>query len=31
MGKAAFGDAWEEVPPGGNPAFRFFKVEVELP
>ena len=22
---------WEEVPVGGNPAYRFFKVVVELP
>ena len=31
LGKAELGDLWQEVPPGGNPAFRFFKVEVELP
>ena len=31
MGKAALGDAWQEVPAGGNPAFRFFTVEVEPP
>ena len=22
---------WDEVPAGGNPAFRFFKVTVEMP
>ena len=31
MGKAALGDAWQVVPSGGNPAFRFFTVEVALP
>ena len=31
MGKAALGDAWQEVPAGGTPAFRFFTVEVEPP
>ncbi len=32
MGRARLdaGD-WQEVPPSGNPNFRFFKVEVELP
>ena len=31
LGKANLGDDWAEVPAGGNPAFRFFKVCVELP
>ena len=31
LGKAALGDAWQVVPSGGNPAFRFFTVEVALP
>ena len=31
LGKAALGDAWQVVPSGGNPAFRFFSVEVALP
>ena len=31
LGKAELGGAWQEVPAGGNPAFRFFTVEVELP
>ena len=29
--QAALGDAWQVVPTGGNPAFRFFTVEVALP
>ena len=24
-------DSWQDVPPGGNPSFRFFTVEVALP
>ena len=31
LGKAVLGNAWQEVPSGGNPAFRFFTVEVMLP
>ena len=31
LGKAELGDEWAPVPEGGNPAFRFFKVEVTLP
>ncbi|MBQ6339520.1 MAG: leucine-rich repeat domain-containing protein [Kiritimatiellae bacterium] len=31
MGKANLSDEWSPVPDGGNPAYRFFKVEVELP
>ena len=31
-GKAELSDSlWQDVPPAGNPDFRFFKVEVELP
>ena len=30
-GKANLGDPWQDVPEGGNPLFRFFTVEVELP
>ena len=32
LGKAELTDAeWQEVPPEGNPAHRFFKVGVEMP
>ena len=31
LGKENLFDSWQEVPPGGNPSFRFFTVEVELP
>ena len=30
-GAAALGGEWQEVPVGGNPAFRFFRVKVALP
>ena len=30
-GAATLAGPWDEVPAGGNPAFRFFKVCVELP
>ena len=30
-GCANLSDQWEEVPSGGNPSFRFFRVDVELP
>ena len=30
-GKAKLTDGWSDVPSGGNSAFRFFTVEVELP
>ena len=30
-GKAELSDGWSDVPEGGNEAFRFFTVEVELP
>ena len=30
-GKAKLSDVWSDVPAGGNPAFRFFTVEVVLP
>lgn len=30
-GKAELSDPWQDVPPGGNPAFRFFTIAVELP
>ena len=30
-GKAKLSDVWSDVPAGGNSAFRFFTVEVELP
>ena len=30
-GAAALGGEWQEVPAGGNPAFRFFRVKVALP
>ena len=30
-GKAELSDGWSDVPEGGNSAFRFFTVEVELP
>jgi hypothetical protein len=30
-GKAELLDGWSDVPEGGNSAFRFFTVEVELP
>ena len=31
LGKENLSDSWQEVPSGGNPSFRFFTVEVELP
>ena len=31
LGKEKLSDSWQEVPPGGDPSFRFFTVEVELP
>ena len=31
LGKENLSDSWQDVPPGGNPSFRFFTVEVELP
>ena len=31
LGKAKLSDSWQDVPPGGNEAFRFFTVEVALP
>ena len=30
-GKVELADGWSDVPEGGNDAFRFFTVEVELP
>ena len=30
-GKVELSDGWSDVPEGGNSAFRFFTVEVELP
>ena len=30
-GKAELADGWSDVSEGGNDAFRFFTVEVELP
>ena len=30
-GKAKLSDGWSDVPEGGNSAFRFFTVVVELP
>ena len=30
-GKAKLSDQWQDVPPGGNPSFRFFSIQVELP
>jgi hypothetical protein len=30
-GKAELSDGWNDVPEGGNSAFRFFTVEVVLP
>ena len=30
-GAATLAGPWQEVPEGGNPSFRFFKVEVALP
>ena len=30
-GKAELADGWGDVPEGGDSAFRFFTVEVELP
>jgi hypothetical protein len=30
-GKAELSDGWSDVPTAGNPSFRFFTVEVELP
>ena len=30
-GKAELSDGWSDVSEGGNSAFRFFTVEVELP
>ena len=31
LGKEKLTDSWQDVPPGGDPSFRFFTVEVELP
>ena len=31
MGAESLKGPWGEVPAGGNPAYRFFKVEVVLP
>ena len=31
LGKERLTDGWSDVPEGGNPAFRFFTVEVALP
>ena len=31
LGKVNIKDDWSEVPPGGNPAYRFFTVKVETP
>ena len=31
LGKERLSDSWQEVPVGGNPSYRFFTVEVELP
>ena len=31
LGAATLEGPWGEVPAGGNPAYRFFKVEVALP
>jgi hypothetical protein len=30
-GKAKLSDGWSDVPAAGNPSYRFFTVEVELP
>ena len=30
-GKEELSDGWSDVPEGGDSAFRFFTVEVELP
>ena len=30
-GKMELSDGWSDVPEGGDPSFRFFTVEVELP
>ena len=30
-GKVELSDGWSDVPEGGDPSFRFFTVEVELP
>ena len=30
-GKATLDAEWQDVPPGGNPSFRFFTVEVQMP
>ena len=30
-GKAKLSDQWQDVPPDGNPSFRFFTIAVELP
>ena len=30
-GKAKLSDSWLDVPPVGNPSFRFFTVEIDLP
>ena len=30
-GAATLDGPWDEVPAGGNPAYRFFKVEVVVP
>jgi hypothetical protein len=31
LGATDLSSEWQEVPKGGNPAIRFFKVIVELP
>jgi hypothetical protein len=31
LGKEKLTDSWQDVPSGGNPSFRFFTVDVELP
>ena len=30
-GKAKLSDSWQDVPPGGDPSFRFFTVTVDMP
>jgi len=30
-GKATLDAEWQDVPPGGDPSFRFFTVEVQMP
>ena len=30
-GKSTLDAEWQDVPPGGNPSFRFFTVEVQMP